>query len=113
MTDDPTTRLLAAIDLAEQNALLATQPGQWAAAAGWRPIVRAQVVDLDGKTHFDSVTRAILIRCAADRKMLELHAPFHGHCLECHDSSGETVPSPCDTLRLFAEGYGLTTEPAP
>lgn len=133
MTDDLAARLLAAIEEAEQNALLATQPHYWAAAAGWRPIVRAQVVGLDGETLFDSVTTADLRRCAADRKIVERHVKVTEMwnedderglfdvdlCATCaygrscdHCFSREDLPLvawPCPTLRDLAEAYGLST----
>ena len=115
MTDDLTTRLLAAIQQVEDNAVLATQPDQWAPG---QPVTRAQVVGLDGKTQYDSVTTAILRHCAAHRKIVGLHAQDH----ECPQDA--SVPHPaltgwyagthCPTLLAVAEGYDLTTtEPAP
>lgn len=56
---------------------------------------------------------SVLCRCAADRKLLELHSPHNGNCRTCLEWS-ETeyhhlpVPFPCDTFRVLAEGYGWT-----
>ncbi|WP_448333522.1 DUF6221 family protein [Streptomyces sp. DSM 41534] len=63
----------------------------------------------------------VLRRCAADRKILELHSPDNGDCSACaepeqysEDSEGagewtrSAVPFPCDTVRALAEGYGWT-----
>jgi hypothetical protein len=63
---------------------------------------------------------AVLRRCAADRKILEHHAPnTHGidvyACTGCgSDDYGWTVDhtNDCPTLLALAEGYGLTDEQA-
>ena len=70
-----------------------------------------------------------LRRCAADRKILELHqgVPDHGRysepecpadcngqhngppvCMACRDYGGDPLKAPCTTVRLLAEGYGWT-----
>lgn len=58
-------------------------------------------------------------RCAADRKILEVHAPQGGDwepyaCLGCGSDSefGVLVDhvNDCETLQALAEGYGLTEE---
>ena len=63
---------------------------------------------------------SVLRRCAADRKLLNLHAPqpdgsgFHDgvQCRTCSQDGGDgyqyLVPFPCDTVRAIAEGYGWT-----
>lgn len=67
----------------------------------------------------DSVAAAVLRRCAADRKILTVHAPAGGNyepysCLGCGDDSeyGALVDhtNDCETLQALAEGYGLTNE---
>lgn len=61
----------------------------------------------------------ILRRCAADRKILKVHAPQGGGwepyaCLGCGTDSEFGVlvdhTNDCETLRALAEGYGLTEE---
>lgn len=72
---------------------------------------------------------SVLRRCAADRKLIALHAvvPDHGRftegecppdcdgehtvppvCFSCRTYAGDPVQSPCATLRVVAEGYGWT-----
>lgn len=64
---------------------------------------------------------SVLRRCAADRKLLELHRPQQTgggfpdiqECRTCSsDSLGDgyqyLVPAPCPTLLALAEGYGWT-----
>lgn len=72
---------------------------------------------------------SVLRRCAADRKLMELHAvvPDHGRftegecppgcdgehteppvCFSCRTYAGDPVQAPCATLRGLAEGYGWT-----
>lgn len=62
---------------------------------------------------------AVLRRCAADRKILEVHAPQGGDwepyaCLGCGTDSEYGVlvdhTNDCETLHALAEGYGLTGE---
>ncbi|MGW4505731.1 DUF6221 family protein [Streptomyces sp. NPDC004436] len=62
---------------------------------------------------------AVLRRCAADRKILELHCYAGGSswdqyaCRGCgYDDTGWLVDhtNDCDTLLALAEGYGLTAE---
>lgn len=62
---------------------------------------------------------AVLRRCAADRKILEVHAPQGGDwepyaCLGCGSDSEYGVlvdhVNDCETLQALAEGYGLTEE---
>jgi hypothetical protein len=62
---------------------------------------------------------AVLRRCAADRKILEVHAPRGGDwdpyaCLGCGSDSEYGVlvdhTNDCETLLALAEGYGLTDE---
>lgn len=97
MTDDLTTRLLAAIEQVEDNTLLATQPNQWAPR---QPVTRAQVVGLDGKVQYDSVERAERLRIRAS---------------EDPDSVAYAVAAATAKADLvdLAAGYDLTTEPAP
>lgn len=61
----------------------------------------------------------VLRRCAADRKILEVHAPQGGDwephaCLGCGTDSEFGVlvdhTNDCETLHALAEGYGLTEE---
>jgi hypothetical protein len=61
----------------------------------------------------------VLRRCAADRKILNLHAPAGGNwepyaCLGCGSDSEYGVlvdhVNDCETLRALAEGYGLAEE---
>jgi hypothetical protein len=64
---------------------------------------------------------ATLRRCAADRKLLELHRPDGSACVVCagpeesdENSEGEYewsrpgLPFPCPTVVAIAEGYGWT-----
>jgi hypothetical protein len=67
---------------------------------------------------------AVFRRCAADRRLLELHKPesdkpneepgiaFPFICRTC--GSGEwyeyPMPWPCDTLKILASSYGISTE---
>ncbi|WP_042174609.1 hypothetical protein [Streptomyces sp. NBRC 110035] len=72
---------------------------------------------------------AVRRRCAADRKLLELHkaVPDHGRyseaqcpadcdgehsappvCASCRTYAGDPVAFPCPTVRVVAEGYGWT-----
>lgn len=62
---------------------------------------------------------SVLRRCAADRKILEVHAPQGGDwepyaCLGCGTDSEYGVlvdhTNDCETLQALAEGYGLTEE---
>lgn len=64
---------------------------------------------------------AVLRRCAADRKLLEVHKPrgWAAHPYECEGCGydGSHVPDPvtrhtndCPVLLAAAEGYGLTEE---
>ncbi|MGV9278067.1 DUF6221 family protein [Streptomyces griseosporeus] len=62
--------------------------------------------------------RLVLLRCAADRKQLKLHAPQPDgtgfpdgfQCRTCSEDGGDgyqyLVPFPCPTIRAVAEGYG-------
>jgi hypothetical protein len=67
----------------------------------------------------DSVAAAVLRRCAADRKILTIHAPAGGDwepyaCQGCGTDSEYGVlvdhTNDCETLLALAEGYGLTEE---
>lgn len=72
---------------------------------------------------------SVLRRCAADRKLIALHAvvPDHGRfseaecpancdgdhsgpgvCFSCRTYAGDPVEAPCPSLRVLAEGYGWT-----
>jgi len=55
---------------------------------------------------------SVLRRCAADRKLLELHAqdslPNGIDLDECRTCGGANEPWPCPTLLTLAEGYGWT-----
>lgn len=63
---------------------------------------------------------AVLRRCAADRKLLELHAPQQDgsgfpdsmQCRTCSKDGGDgyqyLVSAPCPTVLALAEGYGWT-----
>lgn len=63
---------------------------------------------------------SVLRRCAADRKLLELHAPQPDgtgfpdgmQCRTCSQDGGDgyqyLVPTPCPTVVALAEGYGWT-----
>lgn len=68
----------------------------------------------------DSVAVVIFRRCAADRKLLELHKPQQDgssfpdsfQCRTCSQDGGDgyqyLVPAPCPTVLALAEGYGWT-----
>lgn len=93
----------------------------------------AEVVPTYGGAHADHVAlndpQSVLRRCAADRKLVALHAvvPDHGRftegecppdcdgehttppvCFSCRTYAGDPVQAPCATLRVVAEGYGWT-----
>lgn len=63
---------------------------------------------------------SVLRRCAADRKLLELHQPMEDpavippNYLHCHTCCApllgemDQVPFPCATVLALAEGYGWT-----
>jgi hypothetical protein len=72
---------------------------------------------------------SVLRRCAADRKLLDLHQAVTDHgrysgsqcpaecagqhkgplvCASCRDYAGDSVEAPCSTAVLIAEGYGWT-----
>ncbi len=55
--------------------------------------------------------RAVLRRCAVDRKLLALHAPcdYNMGCAVCdgEDYVSGRATYPCETVKLLAEGYGL------
>jgi len=64
--------------------------------------------------------KSVLRRCAADRKLLGLHAPQQDgsgfpdaiQCRTCSRDGGDgyqyLVPAPCPTIVALAEGYGWT-----
>ena len=57
---------------------------------------------------------AVLRRCAADRKILDLHPQAEDYrwlCALCREE-GQNIDCtyPCDTIRLLAEGYGVPLE---
>ncbi|MEU0467283.1 DUF6221 family protein [Amycolatopsis sp. NPDC006131] len=53
-----------------------------------------------------------LRRCAADRKIVELHEPRGVRDVDCGECSDRDYPEPwpCPTLEYLAEGYGITEE---
>lgn len=58
-----------------------------------------------------------LIRCAADRKIVEIHKPERAggfvRCLVCcepYAPEQESEAWPCDTILALAEGYGLAEQ---
>jgi len=57
---------------------------------------------------------SVLRRCAADRKLVELHRQSSelGWLCELCGGEGQNIDCtyPCDTLRLVADGYGITPE---
>lgn len=54
---------------------------------------------------------AVLRRCAADRKILEVHEPIGGACgFDREDGYYVEDINDCPTLLALAEGYGLTEE---
>lgn len=121
MTDDLTTRLLAAIERAEQEG-----------AKRSCGVVHPQFDTNHPEGHPDE---AVLRHCAAHRKIIERHlkvtenwgdldgwhdvdlcdtCAYGRSCSHCFDR--EDLPFvvwPCPTLRDLAEAYDLTTEPAP
>lgn len=80
--------------------------------------------------HYQRQTpESVLRRCAADRKLLDLHqgVPDHGRysepecpadcdgqhdsppvCMSCRDYVGDPLEAPCVTVLAIAEGYGWT-----
>lgn len=56
---------------------------------------------------------AVLLRIAADRKLLELHHDVDGKCAECaqgYELMDWGPNFPCQTIRHVAEGWGWTGE---
>lgn len=62
---------------------------------------------------------AVLRRCAADRKILDIHKPYGGRgygghactgCGELNEDWAVEHANDCPTLQALAEGYGLTPE---
>jgi hypothetical protein len=123
------------IDKAEAGARAAT-PGPWKAdtdddtvfadagtvARMWDYVRSGSAMDVQADmsliiTHADPI--AVLRRCGADRKILEVHAPQGGDwepyaCLGCGSDSEYGVlvdhVNDCPTLIALAEGHGLTEE---
>jgi hypothetical protein len=136
--DDLTTRLLAAIEETEYLAQQADH-GPWEVRDEEydtyvipvdhpRPIVASLELLPNGWHIARHDPEAVLRRCAADRKIVERHGVEartgyepddddtpHAYgsisraCKEC-GSSDLAVRSPCKTLVLVAEGYGITEE---
>jgi hypothetical protein len=120
--DDLSSRLLAAIGETEQAAPNIHREGckslpPW---QDWHP-----------RTCDCAMPASVLRRCAADRKILELHKPEvyetdewdenhvlveveYLYCPRCWAAadypahSNPPAPYPCEHVRLLAEGYGLT-----
>jgi hypothetical protein len=99
------------------------------------PYMRVAVPGFEGQTeaavtHFALYgPESVLRRCAADRKLLNLHraVPDHGRysepecpadcdgqhngppvCMACRDYAGDPLQAPCHTVLALAEGYGWT-----
>lgn len=137
MIDNLAARLLAAIEETERvaratfsiNTRAEMRNGQpaprWQYEAGTVVVAdnRGRDIPVVAKTweregqhiiHNDPATA--LRRCAADRKIVELHEPVAGFsgqqcttCVGCW-ATEEGEDWPCENLRLLAEGYGITTE---
>lgn len=129
MTDDLTTRLLAAITETERIARDA-RPGYFTPEV---LLTFSAVGDAVHVAHHKP--QAVLRHCAAHRKIIERHlkvtekqydrdgwhdvdlcdtCAYGRSCSHCFDT--EDLPFvvwPCPTLRDLAEAYGLTIEPAP
>jgi hypothetical protein len=143
VTEDLTAQLLAAIEETERIASAATK-GPWEYHSSQYRVVNGDglgvvsqrdyalpVLDGDGRHIAHHDPQAVTRRCAADRKIVELHSGAHS----CRELSTGTYPadwppsasygSPgaewrhgndeyfegsCPTLRLLAEAYGITTE---
>lgn len=135
MTEDLAARLLAAIDETERIARAAADgdSGDWFVGDKWNVYRREDTTPLDDEAtnalvvydnvHDQSVhivhndPQAVLRRCAADRKILELHNdPVRGfstlQCATCVGSwaTEEGEDWPCGTLRALAAAYGITEE---
>lgn len=150
-THDLATRLLAAIEETEAYALALTRggrTGEWTALTTPRGDFRVldelgysviEHTDVNSDPWFTTVHVALndpaatLRRCAADRKIVEIHKPVrvpptwatYGvtrhlestgglFCKTCCDDDDGTsyaqrvgLEWPCDTIRALAEGYGL------
>lgn len=147
-THDLVTRLLAAIGQRE-TAALAASPGPWAPNAEHDEIVAVDGITVaDGFALSGNQLRAtvnfivdndpptVARHCAADRKILDLHAPVRVpptwatfgltrhlestgglFCKTCCDEDDGTsyaqrvgLEWPCDTIRALAERYGLAEQ---
>lgn len=137
--NDLTTRLLAAIEATEFTAKAAS-PGTWdfdgdeevsEDVGDWpvayvRGAMQAPGTQAANGGHIAANDPdTVLRRCAADRKMVNLHAttvfetirgnPKYGRdywCETCHVPGDQGGRNWCETLRLLAEGYGITEEAA-
>jgi hypothetical protein len=136
--------LLAWLDNAisrRESAAKSASPGPWVPGGigdyGWTVHTGVRSVETedselgqaDAKHIALNSPSATLRRCAADRKLLELHQPVADHgrysepqcpiecdgqhsgpsvCASCRDYVGDPVEAPCPTVLLIAEGYGWT-----
>lgn len=118
---DPTTRLLAAIVKAERAA-----SEDMSERRPHGPGCGILVSDWDHPVCDCGYAATVLRRCAADRKLIELHEPVHagtpyeayncGTCVRAGDIA-EKYPDdwsaqswPCDTIRALADGYDIAVE---
>lgn len=136
MTDSLPDRLRAAID-AEEAQAHALPPFPWRVfpddddqvlAADDLPVAEAFALSSNQQRLVaEHIARhdpaAVLRRCAADRKILDLHRNDGGNCSTCRgeperevlwDGTDETwswtsppVEFPCGTVRALAEAYGV------
>ena len=109
--DDPSSRLLAAIEETEREA-----PWVHHKSCASFPVEDDPVTyDCDC-----GVPASVLRRCAADKRQVDLHWNNQGYCSRCFTGSYEEEGSggypytvlqfesfPCKPLRLLAEAYGL------
>lgn len=124
-------KLLAAIAEAERKALAVpehlrvenwTHPGPWVmhGVNGYsvHEVALARMTGRQGEALAEHIASndpdAVLRRCEADRKLIELHsqsAELGWLCALC-GGEGQNLDCtyPCDTLRLVAAGYGITEE---
>lgn len=108
MSDDLTTRLLAAIEEVEHAAR---------AAGGYYDDHVDEACDACAGHMVRHEPAAVMRRCQADRKIVALHCVSSDSLSrpECRTCVGNWTTEtgedyPCETLRALAEGYGLEVD---
>lgn len=112
---DLVERVLSAIEAVEQAGVFGPPPIAYVVADGGTGTLYMPEDVHIGYAGEETARSAVLRRCAADRKILALHPqadpPYLWMCDLCRDE-GQNLDCtyPCDTLRLLAEGYGITDQ---